>query len=234
MSEVAEVAEVTGLRRDDVAALATMHRRAFSGFFLASLGEPFLREFYRGFLDEGSAVTVVARARDGRPLGVAVGTTRPASFYRRLLRRRWWGFAAAGALGALRHPRAVPRLVRALTYRGDAPPELPDAALLASICVDPEVASRGVGSRLSQEWAQAASRQGARRAYLTTDRDGNDAVNRHYQRHGWVIDAHDVTPEGRRMNRYVLEFEPEDSPGREPTQDPAEHGDTTRKDGDRA
>lgn len=195
------------LRAGDVARCASIHRRAFSGFFLAELGEPFLREFYRAFLRDPSAVAVVARDTSGEVLGVAVGTTRPESFYGRLLRRRWWGFAWAGARGAIRNPRAVPRLVRAVGYRGDAPAEIPDAALFASMCVDPDGGSRGVGSRLSSEWSATARRMGAERAYLTTDRDDNDAVNRHHQRHGWTLESQYVTPEGRRMNRYVKDLD---------------------------
>lgn len=200
---------LTELRREDVAALASIHRRSFSGFFLAQLGEAFLREFYRAFIDDPTAITVVARTAAG-PVGVAVGTTRPAAFYSRLLRRRWHGFALAAARTAVTDPGVIPRLLRAVVYRGDAPEGL-DAALFASMCVDPALGGQGVGARLSREWSVQACRLGAQRAYLTTDRDDNEAVNRHHQRQGWVLESQYVTPEGRRMNRYVKDLP--DEPG---------------------
>lgn len=219
--------ELTELREQDIPTLAAIHRQAFSGFFLSRLGEGFLREFYRGFLHDDSAIAVVARTADG-PVGAAVGTVAPQSFYSRLLRRRWHGFARAAAGTALRQPRTIPRLLRAVRYRGDAPAGIADAALFASMCVDPAHAGGGVGARLSQAWSHRARELGARRAYLTTDRDDNDAVNRHHQRHGWRIESAYTTPEGRRMYRYVKEVG--DEPDIEPdiaTHDP---GDTRSDD----
>lgn len=196
---------LTRLRPTEVPELAAMHRRAFAGFFLAQLGEPFLREFYRGFLDDPTAITVVAHdgGPDGPLLGVAVGTVKSESFYGRLLRRRWYRFALAGAQAATHEPRVIPRLVRAVAFRGDTPPGL-DAALFASMCVEPAAAGRGIGHLLANGWADEATRLGATRAYLTTDRDDNDAVNRFHVRHGWHIESSFETAEGRRMNRYVI------------------------------
>lgn len=200
------VVTLTGMRRTDVAELARVHEEAFAGFFLTRLGLPFLREFYRGYLTDPSAVTVVARLADGRPVGVAVGTVEPAGFYSRLLRRRGIAFALAGARAAITHPRVVaPRLISAVRYRGDAPAGS-GGALFASMCVSPAAAGAGVGGRLSAAWSTQAAARGATRAYLTTDADDNDAVNRHHQAHGWHIDATYTTATGRRMHRYVQDL----------------------------
>lgn len=206
----------TGLRTSDVAELARIHRRGFPGFFLTSLGLPFLREFYRGHLDDPTAVAVVARLASGRPVGVVVGTTRPAGFYGRLLRRRGLAFALAGVRGALTSPRSVPRLVRGLTYRGDAPD--PSFSLLSSIVVDPSVAGTGVGAALQQRWCAGAAVAGSRRAYLQTDHDDNDAVRAFYRRCGWVESETTTTPEGRRLLRYERDLAALHEPG--PTQSP--------------
>lgn len=210
--------ELTELREQDIPTLAAIHRRAFSGFFLSGLGEGFLREFYRGFLHDDAAIAVVARTADG-PFGAAVGTVAPQSFYSRLLKRRWHGFARAAAATALRRPSTIPRLLRAVHYRGDAPAGLSGAALLSSICVDLDVRGTGVGSQLTREWARLVREAGLHRAYLTTDRDDNAAVNRHYQRHGWRIESAYTTPEGRRMYRYVKELDEPDTPFDIPTDD---------------
>lgn len=198
---------LTPMRPTDVGELARIHERAFQGFFLASLGTPFLREFYRGYLTDPSSVAIVAReAATGRPIGCAVGTVEPEGFYGRLLRRRGPAFALAGARAAVTRPRVVvPRLLAAVRYRGDAP-EGSGGALFASMCVDPNTSSRGVGARLSRAWSEGAAARGATRAYLTTDADDNDAVNRHHQRQGWTIDADYRTAAGRHMYRYVKDL----------------------------
>ncbi len=194
------------LRARDVDELAGLHRAAFPDFFLSRLGRPFLVQFYAGFLDDESAVTVVARTQEGTVIGAAVGSTQPAGFFRRLLRRRWRQFGLASARYVLRSPASAPRLLRAVRYRGGGDERA--GALLSSICVLPGQRQLGVGARLLAEWAGAAERAGADRAFLTTDAQDNDAVNRFYQRHGWTMTATFRTPEGRAMNRYTTELSP--------------------------
>lgn len=191
----------TGYTAADVPALAALHRRAFPDFFLSRLGEPFLRQLYLGYLDDPDAVVTVARDEDGRIVGACVGSTRPAGFFSRLLRRRLAGFVGASALAAVRDPRTIPRLVAAVRYRGDQPPGA-EGALLSSLCVDPSSRKGGVGAALDQAWRERAGELGARTAFLTTDADDNEAVNRFYQRGGWQLTDRFETPQGRRMNRY--------------------------------
>lgn len=191
------------LRESDVAAAARMHRRAFPGFFLSSLGEPFLREFYRGFLGDCSVVTVVARDRAGTLQGLVVGTIQPAGFFVRLLRRRWLGFTVASVRVVLQNPVALPRLLGAVRYRGEANGHS-SGALLSSICVNPDLQGAGVGRQLITEWTKRAQRRGASEAYLTTDAQDNDSVNAFYRSCGWSLAEQFVTRHGRAMNRYEI------------------------------
>nr|WP_232523432.1 glycosyltransferase family 4 protein [Nocardioides sp. MAH-18] len=191
--------QVRGMRAGDVRAAAALHRRAFPSFFLSALGEPFLREFYRGFLDDDTAVTAVVADAGGDLLGIVVGTTAPAGFFGRLLRRQLVGFAIASARAALRRPSSVVRLVRGVLYRGE---ESGEGALLSSICVDPAAQGRGVGGLLLGRWTEEASSRGATAAHLSTDADRNAEVNRFYRSHGWELRHEHTTREGRRMNVY--------------------------------
>src|SRR4051812_41932418 len=107
------------LSESDVVPLARLHRLAFPDFFLSSLGENFLIELYRGFLEAPPAVTVVAHDDAGVARGSVVGTLVPARFFRRLLIRRWPGFLRASLRAAVATPSIAPRLLRAVRYRGD-------------------------------------------------------------------------------------------------------------------
>jgi len=197
---------LVALRPDHVPAVVDIHLRAFPGFFLTFLGRRFLKTFYRSFLSETTAISWVAEdPQSGRVLGAVFGTTSPASFYKRIAARRWAAFAwaAAGAVG--RRPLVLGRLVRALSYRGD-PPKEPGYALLSSIAVAPETQGRGVGLALLGRFAAEAEGRSCRAAYLTTDALGNDAVNSFYGRAGWRVESTFETPEGRKMNRLILDF----------------------------
>lgn len=203
--EAAEFA-VVPLQRRHVREAAALHRRAFPDFFLSQLGEGFLREFYAGFLSDPDAVTSVVEDGQGRVAAVAVGSTQPAGFFSRLLRRRLVGFGVQSALAAARDPRRAPRLLAAVRYRGATPGDgnAPgQGALLSSICTDPDQQGRGLGARVLRAWTERAGSLGADSVYLTTDADGNDAVNDFYRRAGWQLDGTFTTPQGRRMHRYT-------------------------------
>jgi len=189
----------------DARPLARLHRAAFPDFFLSRLGEAFLVQFYLGFVTDPTAVVAISRDPAGIPRGVAVGTTDPVGFYRRLLRRRLFGFAVASSVAALRDPLAAPRLLSALAYRGSNPPGR-TGALLGSIGVDPAWSGRGIGSALINGWTRQARRMGAETAFLTTDAIDNDPVNSWYRREGWVLcDCYDARPD-RPMNRYEYDL----------------------------
>lgn len=196
-------ATLTELRASDVPAVARLHRSAFPGYFLSELGEGFLVQFYRGYLGDVTAVTVVARADDGAVIGAVVGTIEPTGFFRRLLARQWWGFARASVGAVVTDPRKAARLLRAVRYRGDAPAGA-TGALLSSICVAPTARGAGIGEQLVREWTRQVQRRGVQMAFLTTDAEGNDAVNRFYAERGWLLAERYSTPEGRAMNCYTL------------------------------
>ena len=190
----------------DALPLARLHERAFPGFFLSRLGVSFLVQFYLGFVEEPTAVVAVARDAGGHPQGVAVGTTDPVGFFGHLLRRRLVGFTLAALRAAVATPSAAPRLLAAISYRGDVPPGR-GGALLSSICVDPSQTGRGVGSALLAAWSRRARSMGADLAFLTTDADGNDAVNDWYRREGWVLTDRYLARGTRAMNRYERDLQ---------------------------
>lgn len=73
-----------------------------------------------------------------------------------------------------------------------------------SLAVSPDAQRSGVGRTLNHAFLEEASRRGAKRVLLTTDRIGNDSVNRFYEKEGFRISRTFVTPEGRQMNEYEI------------------------------
>ncbi len=199
---------IVKLDRRHVEEIVAVHLRAFPAFFLTFLGPRFLREFYRSFVEESSAIAWIAEDEgSGRVLGGVVGTDAPSGYFRRLLVRRWWAFGLASVGAVFRKPSTARRMFRAVSYRGDAPAG-PSRALLSSIAVAPEAQGSGLGRALVCRWVEEVRIRSCPGCYLTTDAEGNDVVNRFYQRLGWKVNHSFTTPEGRRMNQYVIDFEP--------------------------
>lgn len=183
-----------------------VHMQAFPEFFLTFLGPKFLGEFYNSFTYESTGIGFVAEDTEtGEVVGVVVGPLSPEGYFKRLLKRRWWAFCLASIIAILKRPIVVKRLFRALFYRGDAPSGS-RRSLLSSVAVSPKVQRQGVGQELVKRWIQEVERSGYSGCYLTTDADDNDKINRFYQKLGWKIESTYRTPEGRVMNRYVLDL----------------------------
>lgn len=194
------------LKSEHLEPVVEIHLAAFPGFFLTFLGPRFLKTFYGSFIGEKTALAwVVLDGQSRAILGAAFGTTAPDGFFKRLALRRWPAFAGAAFSAFLKKPSIGRRLFRALSYRGDSPAR-PGLALLSSVAVSPCAQGKGVGKALLDRWTDEAENRGCPGAYLTTDAEGNDAVNRFYLRSGWTAEASFVTPEGRKMKRYVILF----------------------------
>jgi ribosomal protein S18 acetylase RimI-like enzyme len=198
--------EIRPARLDEVTVLARLHRESFPGFFLTSLGEPFLRHLYRGFISSPEAVCLVAE--DGSTLlGVVAGPVRPREFFRGLLYARGVYFAFSAIPGLLRRPGPVARrLLAALTYRGEAPAAV-SGALVSTVCVAPAGRGSGIAVRLLEAFCDEARRRGARYVYLTTDRDENAGVNAFYTRAGFRLESEIRRDGGRVMNRYLKDLQ---------------------------
>ena len=76
-----------------------------------------------------------------------------------------------------------------------------------SLAVGPSARRSGHGRSLVTAFAEECRKRGVEAFCLTTDADGNDAVNAFYASLGFSLARSFVTPEGRRMNEYLMRLE---------------------------
>ena len=110
-------------------------------------------------------------------------------------------FALCSACAAIRHPSFVKRLLGAFK-KSESVVKSERYVELASICVDPNIENRGVGSKLIDCLKEIVDFKTYAYINLETDAEFNDIANRFYLKNGFVLEREFVTAEGRRMNEY--------------------------------
>ncbi len=188
---------------NDLDRIVTIHVIAFPGFFLTFLGPQFLKQLYKSIIDDKSGVFLVCEA-SSQVAGFVAGVDQPKGFYLRLLKKKWWRFAMAAFLPAMRNPSIIRRLLRAFSKHNEI--STLACASLMSIAVDPQMQGKGVGKALVDRFIQEVASRNLSYIQLTTDARDNESANRFYQNLGFLCTRTFTTPEGRAMNEYLLEL----------------------------
>jgi len=201
------IGEPTALIRaataEDLSGIVTIHQQSFADFFLTRLGASFLRQYYSLVLNYRSGIVLVGES-PGALRGFASGFLEPGEFYRLMWRARLT-FALPVIAALFRHPSLVTRVLHGVRRIHNTASPWPEGSCeLASIAVSPSSGGNGLGKALIQAFLAQARSRNARCIFLTTDADGNDAVNAFYRNVGFRHTRRFRQGEGRWMNEYVM------------------------------
>lgn len=185
----------------DVEQVVDIHLSSFTGFFLSSMGVSFLKIFYEAALFDNASIAFVVE-QEQRIFGFVAGTTQPEGFYKRILGRNWYRFLLACVVPILKQPLTALRLMQRLLMVRENQHQV-NQALLLSIAVSPTNQGRGLGGQLLKAFIQESRKHGLSSVKLTTDAQGNEPVNRFYQKNGFELFRTYVGPENREMNEYI-------------------------------
>lgn len=194
------IRELNSTDKEYIRELASLHRRAFPDFFLTQLGEPFLRTLYNGYLEDKQSGIIIAEENNSIIGFIAYSNDYPA-FYKELLKRRIIQFAWCSLWAAIKRPSFIKRLLGAFK-KSDSVVKRERYVELASICVDPQIERKGVGSDLIDYLKGIVDFRIYSFINLETDADNNEKAIQFYEKNGFIKDRKYVTSEGR----YMLEF----------------------------
>lgn len=183
-----------------IAKLSKLHMAAFPDFFLTQLGLPFLKTLYKGYMEDENSGIIVAEV-NGKLAGFIAYSNEYSRFYKELLKRHLLRFAFCSLLAVIHHPSFCKRLLGAFKKSNEVKKE--EAYVeLASICVNPKVGSKGIGSKLIDRLKDITNFTVYKYINLETDACDNDAVNKFYIKNGFQLARNYMTAEGRKMNEY--------------------------------
>lgn len=188
---------------DDLAEIVQIHQKAFGHYFLTRLGGKFLQRYYNLVLNYPSGILLVSEGEHGLQ-GFSCGFLGPAEFYETMWRARM-AFALSLLPTLLRHPSLIGNVVSGVRrVQATASEWPPGSCELSSIAVAPANAGNGFGRALMEAFLDKAQSMEARCVYLTTDADGNDAVNAFYRSAGFECTRCFLQGGARWMNEYVI------------------------------
>ena len=183
-----------------IAKLSKLHMAAFPDFFLTQLGLPFLKTLYRGYMEDENSGIIVAEV-NGKLAGFIAYSNEYSRFYKGLLKRHLIRFAFYSIFAVIHHPSFCKRLLRAFKKSNEVKKE--EAYVeLASICVNPKIGSKGIGSKLIDKLKEITDFTVYEYINLETDACDNNAVNKFYIKNGFQLARSYRTAEGRKMNEY--------------------------------
>ena len=195
-----QIRELEQKDRNLIQDLAILHKAAFPRFFLTQLGIPFLKTLYTGYLEDADSGIIVAED-ENKAIGFIAYSKDYPRFYKGLIKHHIVKFALCSIGAAVRHPSFIKRLLGAFK-KSDSVVKTEKYVELASICVDPSIEGKGVGSALIGYLKEIVDFNDFAYINLETDAVDNDNVNRFYVKNGFKLEREYITAEGRKMNEY--------------------------------
>ena len=153
---------------NDVDTIVEIHLDAFKGFFLTSLGSAFLKFYYTCFVKSSETVTMVAE-EEYMVYGFSASTKVCKGFNSRLIKNNLFAFGMFSLKMLFTSPKALIRLAKNLTKKGEGVEDNEDYAELYSIGVSKSAQGKGVGKKLISETEEFIHRGGGKKT-LSYDR----------------------------------------------------------------
>ena len=187
---------------NDVNTIVEIHLDAFKGFFLTSLGSAFLKFYYTCFVKSSETVTMVAEEED-MVYGFSASTKVCKGFNSRLIKNNLFAFGMLSLKMLFTSPKALIRLAKNLTKKGEGVEDNEDYAELYSIGVSKSAQGKGVGKKLLAASEEILKKEGVDRVSLTTDYYNNESAVGFYHSMGYETLYEFVTFPNRKMYRLI-------------------------------
>ena len=197
------IREVKSDEKKIIDEIVTIHLNTFTGFFLTFMGRGFLRQMYQSYCDHEESGLLVAEG-DGKTVGFLAYSSDFSGLYKFMIKTRLvqFGWYSMGAF--FRRPSAFLHIIKAFLKPSEVKRK-EKYVELSSIGVDPNVKSKGVGSKLIEKLKKLVDFEEYAYITLETDAVNNEGAIHFYEKNGFIRERMFVTDEGRKMYEYRFE-----------------------------
>lgn len=194
--------EIRIATQKDIAAIVDIHKSAFEGFFLTSLGTKFLKFYYKAFVKSKDSVVLCA-VEDGDVLGFSAATKKCKGFNSRLIKNNLLSFFVLAVKLLFSQPSSLIRLAKNLTKKSEEVVDNEDYAELYSIGTRAESQGKGIGKKMLKATEDALKNDGVSKVSLTTDYYNNESAVAFYRTMGYFTLYEFVAYPDRKMYRFI-------------------------------
>ena len=197
------IREVKSDEKKIIDEIVTIHLNTFTGFFLTFMGRGFFRQMYQSYCDHEESGLLVAEG-DGKTVGFLAYSSDFSGLYKFMIKTRLvqFGWYSMGAF--FRRPSAFLHIIKAFLKPSEVKRK-EKYVELSSIGVDPNVKSKGVGSKLIEKLKKLVDFEEYAYITLETDAVNNEGAIHFYEKNGFIRERMFVTDEGRKMYEYRFE-----------------------------
>lgn len=188
--------------QSDVPQIVDIHCNAFKDFFLTSLGPDFLQFYYGAFMRHHNSLIICAVEND-KVLGFAATTKVCKGFNSEILKNNLFGLGMLALKLLFVNPKALIRLAKNMTKKGEGVEDPEDYAELYSIGVAKDAQGQGIGKKLLTATEEELKKNGVEKVSLTTDFYNNESAVAFYHSMGYSTLYEFVTYPSRKMYRLI-------------------------------
>jgi len=185
--------------------LANIHKKAFPDFFLTTLGESFLNDYYKASLTSSNSISIGAVDENNNIVGFAVGCLKSKGYHKNLLIENFFLFSIQAIKLIFTKPVALIRLINNLDKNHNAADDGNYSELL-SIGILPELKGTGIGKELLFSFEKEVKNRGGDKIALTTDIKNNERVVAFYKKCGYNQFYSFTTYPNRKMYKMIKEI----------------------------
>ena len=191
---------------NDVDGIVKIHKAAFNDFFLTSLGEKFLRLYYRTFINSRDGV-VFCSEKNNVMVGFSATSYVSKGFNSKLIKKNLLKYGLESIRLFFTHPKALIRLVKNMNKESKDASVEDDGkyAELYSIAIDPTMQGGGVGRSLLMV-TESDVKDHNNKISLTTDYYNNEKTLAFYNALGYQTYYEFTTYPERKMLRLIKDL----------------------------
>lgn len=191
---------------EDLEEIVAIHLKAFPNFFLSSLGQSFLKTYYKScYSNENAVIMTAINTKNENVVGFGLACYQSRGFHKDLILKNLRSFIRQGITLLFIKPRSILRLLNNLRKGNDFQDNFNYAELL-SIAVSPDFKGNGIGKKLLEEIEKKVTKNNIEKITLTTDAKFNNYVLKFYESAGYKTYYEFISYPNRKMLKLIKDL----------------------------